>query len=156
MGILIYPHQYIDIKGGIIMKCSYAYYDDETKPQARIYCKITNTMCMYSRFCVNANKYLPKDKEMESCVLIMENKRDKIPSGSHYVRFIRKGYLYIETENGVIKVKNELGREDIEYVYLRKIGDKYEVSTLPFEYKVVETDVIEKPKKIQKRNYKRK
>ena len=44
------------------MKCSYAYYNDESKPQARIYCKITNTMCMYSRFCVNANKYLPKDK----------------------------------------------------------------------------------------------
>lgn len=142
------------------MKCSYAYYNDENKPQARIYCKITNTMCMYSRFCVNANKYLPKDKEMESCVLIMENKRDKIPHGSCYIRFIRKGFLYIEIDNNVVKIPNTLKREDIDYVYVRKVNDKYEVSLQPFAYEtqqvVEEKQVEEKPKKIQKKNYRKK
>lgn len=139
------------------MKCSYAYYNDESKPQAKIYCKITNTMCMYSRFCVNANKYLPKDKEMESCVLIMENKREKIPSGSCYIRFIRKGFLYVEIDNKVVKIPNTLKREDIDYVYVRKVNDKYEVSLIPFTYEIqsTETKVEEKPKKIQKRNYKK-
>ena len=114
-------------------------------------------MCMYSRFCVNANKYLPKDKEMESCVLIMENKREKIPSGSCYIRFIRKGYLYVEIDNKVVKIPNTLKREDIDYVYVRKVNDKYEVSLIPFTYEIqsTETEVEEKPKKIQKRNYKK-
>ena len=139
------------------MKCSYAYYIDEGKPQARIYCKITNTMCMYSRFCVNANKYLPKDKEMESCVLIMDNKRDKIPHGSCYIRFIRRGYLYVEIDNKVVKIPNTLKREDIDYVYVRKLNDKYEISLTPFTYEIqsTETKVEETPKKIQKRNYKK-
>ena len=114
-------------------------------------------MCMYSRFCVNANKYLPKDKEMESCVLIMDNKRDKIPHGSCYIRFIRRGYLYVEIDNKVVKIPNTLKREDIDYVYVRKLNDKYEVSLTPFTYEIqsTETKVEETPKKIQKRNYKK-
>ena len=91
---------------------------------------------------------------MESCVLIMENKRDKIPSGSNYVRFIKNGFLYIENGASVIKVKNTFGKDDIDYVYIRKTENGYEESLKPFD-RTVEV-VEEQPKKIQKRNYKRK
>lgn len=114
------------------MRCKYAY-TNKKEPRAKIYCQLTNMPCVYSRFCVNMNKYVPKEKEMENCTLIMENKRDKIPNGAYYVRFIKRGFLYIEYKDSIIKVKNTFDSDDITYVYIDIVDGEYVTSLTPFE-----------------------
>jgi hypothetical protein len=78
-----------------------------------------------------------------------EQLKRNIPEGSCYVRFERNGYLYIEYEDNVIKIKNTLDGEKVEnFVYVKKYRGEYKLSLTPFveEPKVIEA-VEDKPKK---------
>ena len=110
--------------------CKYAFYE-EGKDKPQIYCKLNNQVCLFSKFCVNQNKYIHREGA-ETCFMASFEEQKKIPSGSHYVRFIKKGFLYVELNpDRVIKVQDTLGNVT-NYVYLRENDGKYEISLTPF------------------------
>lgn len=124
--------------------CEYAYYDEKENSNQRLYCKINGKPCLYSKYCVKAGKFIPNDNGMENCFMALENKKTIIPNGANYVRFIRKGFIYVELDNRVIKVKSDtIG--NAEYVYLRMKDGRYEASLEPFieEVNDVETENID-------------
>ena len=110
--------------------CKYAFYE-EGKDKPQIYCKLNNQICLFSMFCVNQNKYIHR-KGVEDCYMAQFEEQKQIPSEAHYVRFVKKGYLYVELNSDrVIKIPNTLGVET-DYVYLREVDGKYEISLNPF------------------------
>ena len=130
--------------------CKYTYYD-ETNSRKPIYCKLNNKICIYSQYCVKVGRFIPKEN-MENCFMAIAESKKNIPNGSNYVRMIDKGYLYIEIEDRVIKVKDTIGNVK-DYVYLRQINGEYQISLTPF----VENKVVEEKKEIpKKRNTKTK
>lgn len=125
--------------------CEYAYYDDKDKSKSQIYCKINNKVCLFSKFCIKQNKYIHREG-VESCYMALEEKKKIIPNGAHYVRFVRKGFVYVEIEDKVIKIQDTIGNIE-DYVYVKQEGQNYIISLSPFEE-------IQQPK--PKRNYNRK
>lgn len=110
--------------------CKYAFYE-EGKSQPQIYCKLNNQVCLFSKFCVNQNKYIHKEG-VETCFMALFETKKQIPNGSYYVRFIKKGFLYVELNSSrVIKIQDTLGNVT-DYVYLRENNGKYEISITPF------------------------
>ena len=118
-----------------MVMCDYAYYNPKETLRQKIYCKHNGKICLYSKYCVKVGKFVPSDG-MENCFMAL-NENKKIPSGARRVRFIKKGFLYIEMDNGVIKIKNNTINE-ADYVYVRKTNGEYEVSLSPFVEEVVE------------------
>ena len=97
------------------MLCKYAFYGEE-KSRPQIYCKLNNQYCLFSKFCVNQGKYIHKEG-VENCYMVIQESQRQIPEGSYYVRFIKKGFAYIElTRDNVIKVKDTIGNIN-NYVY---------------------------------------
>ena len=109
--------------------CDYAYYDSKETFRQKIYCKHNGKICLYSKYCVKVGKFIPNDG-MENCFMALEENK-KVPNGARRVRFIKKGFLYIEMDNGVIKVKSDTINE-ADYVYVRKTNGEYEISLTPF------------------------
>lgn len=110
--------------------CKYGFYgEEESRPQ--IYCKLNNQVCLFSKFCVNQGKYIHKEG-VEHCYMIEQASKKQIPDGAYYVRFIKKGFAYIELDNNtVIKVKDTLGNIT-NYVYLIKDNNgEYIISLNP-------------------------
>lgn len=110
--------------------CEYAFYKDKERIYPKLYCKLNNKACIYSKFCTKINKYIPREG-MENCYMLTQKKND-IPQGAYHVRFIDKGYLYIDIEEDrVIKIKNTL--EGVtNYIYLKKNDCGYDISLTPF------------------------
>ena len=126
------------------MACIYSYYKKEETYYPRLYCKINGKQCMYTKKCLKQEKFIPTDNQDECYLSIMESKKN-IPNGTHYVRFTHKGYLFIEIDDKrTIKVKNTLG-EVGDYVYIKQVGNDYEISLSPFPTEVKE----ESPKKVE-------
>lgn len=112
--------------------CKYSFYEErESKPQ--LYCKINNKVCVYSKFCDKQNRYIHREGA-DDCYMALEEEKKKIPSGSYYVRFIRKGYAYVEIDNKVVKIKDTLGNID-NYVYVSEKNGQYVISLSPIEDK---------------------
>lgn len=127
--------------------CQYAFYEENSKTP-RLYCKLTDKICLYSKFCDKRNKYIHREGA-ETCYMAMQQSKETTPSGAYHVRFVLKGYAYVElNDNRVIKVKDTIGNIK-NFVYLREINGEYEMSLTPFE------EVIEE-KKEKKRQYNRK
>lgn len=128
--------------------CPYAFYDErESKP--RLYCKLKDDkgICLFSKFCYKQNKYIHREG-VDNCFMALEEKNKKIPNGSYYVRFVRKGYAYVEIDDKVVKIKDTIGNIN-NYVYVAMIDGQYQISLTPISSEKQE----EKPKK---RQYKRK
>ena len=66
-----------------------------------------------------------------------------IPNGSNRVLFERKGFLYIDFNNGTIKVKNTFTSVP-DYVYVRDGIDGYEIALKPFQIKKKATNTNKK------------
>lgn len=130
------------------MTCEYGFYNKDEDYYPKLYCKIDNKMCPYVKKCEKLERFLPLE-EQERCYKRMEQKMKKIPKGSCYICFERKGYLYINlNEDETIKVKNTLGNINQDYVYVRDSLDGYELSLKPFEEKRnYRKTTNEKPKK---------
>ena len=111
--------------------CKYGFYGkEESRPQ--IYCKLNNQVCLFSKFCVNQGKYIHKEGA-ENCYMITQESKKKVPNGAYYVRFVLKGYAYVELSGDkVIKVKDTLGNIK-DYVYLKDNNGEYIMSLTPFE-----------------------
>lgn len=109
--------------------CEHAFYGkEESRPQ--IYCKLNNQVCLFSKFCVNQGKYIHKEG-VENCYMLTSDRR-KIPNGAYYVRFVKRGYAYVElTSDKVIKVKDIHGNID-NYVFLKLEDGEYVASIFPF------------------------
>ena len=92
----------------------------------------------FSKFCNKQNKYIHREGA-DNCYMALEEQKNIIPNGSYYVRFVRKGFAYIEIGDKVIKVQDTIGNIT-NYVYLKEINGQYQISLTPF----TETD---KPKR---------
>lgn len=126
--------------------CPYAYYDErESKP--RLYCKLKkDSICLFSKFCYKQNKYIHREG-VENCYMALEEKKKKIPNGSYYVRFVRKGYAYVEIGDRVVKIKDSIGNID-NYVYAVMVNGEYQISLSPIAISDDNT-TEDKPKKRQ-------
>lgn len=151
--------------------CEHAFYKPEEKYTPRLYCKIEDKMCMYSKRCLKVDRYIPLEGEMwKECYIYIMEKRKNIPKGSYLVQTIRphksgKLYLYVLVEDDKIeKILSNFDKLEQDYVYLRKNATGgYQVSLEPIvitqsdninnKEDIVEEIEKEKPKK---RNYNKK
>lgn len=126
------------------MSCKYGFYKQTEHNRPRLYCSISNDMCMYSKLCTkpNVDRYIFNDRA-DNCMIKNEKEKYDIPEGANYIRFIKNGYAYVEFENKVIKVK--CGEEATNYIYVKRNSDgTYEGSINPF------TEKKEKRKRVVK------
>lgn len=107
--------------------CQYAFYKNG---ENKLYCNINNQMCLYSKFCSKQQKYIHREGA-ENCYMAIEEQNRHIPDGAYYVRFVLKGYAYVEIGNSVKMIKDTIGNIK-NYVYLRDNNGEYEMSLTPF------------------------
>lgn len=131
--------------------CVYAYYDKN-----QLYCNINKKICLFSKYCIKQNKYIHREGA-DSCYMALEENKRNIPNDACYVRFVRKGFAYVEVGDKVIKVKDTLGNiENYVYLSLDKNGD-YKISFSPIEEELAkEIQFQEQEEKPKKRQYNRK
>lgn len=126
------------------MSCQYGFYKKTETNRPKLYCSITNDLCVYSKLCLKVNKYIYNDKS-EECMIRKENNKKSIPNGAYYVRFVKNGYAYVELGDTVIKVKCDNLDNIINYIYIQQNEDGTYVGSLtPFVS-------ISEPKKITKK-----
>ena len=113
----------------------------------QLYCTLNNRPCLYRKYCKKVGAFIHLD-EWSECYLRNEQLKRQIPEGSCYVRFERNGFLYVEYEDNVVKIKNTLDGEVGNFVYVKKYRGEFKLSLSPFieETKVVE-EVKPKPRK---------
>lgn len=110
--------------------CKYSYYD-ESNSRKPMYCNLNNKPCIYSQYCVKVGRYIDKEG-MENCFMALQEMKKNIPNGANFVRFIDKGYLYIEIDDKVVKIKDTLGNVT-NYVYIKHVNNEYQISLTPFK-----------------------
>lgn len=114
------------------MSCQYGFYKKTETNRPKLYCKITNDLCVYSKLCLKVNKYIYNDKS-EECMIKKENNKKSIPNGAYYVRFIKNGYAYVELGDTVVKVKCDDLDGIINYIYIQQNNDGTYIGSLtPF------------------------
>lgn len=151
--------------------CEHAFYKPEEKYTPRLYCKIEDKMCMYSKRCLKVDRFIPLEGEKwKECYIYIMEKRKNIPKGSYLVQTTRphksgKLYLYVLVEDDKIeKILSNFDKLEQDYVYLRKNATgSYQVSLEPIvtiqsddidnKEDIIEEVEKEKPKK---RNYNKK
>lgn len=151
--------------------CEHAFYKPEEKYTPRLYCKIEDKMCIYSKRCLKVDRFIPLEGEKwKECYIYIMEKRKNIPKGSYLVQTTRphksgKLYLYVLIEDDKIeKILSNFDKLEQDYVYLRKNATGgYQVSLEPIvitqsddidnKEDIVEEIEKEKPKK---RNYNKK
>ena len=151
--------------------CEHAFYKPEEKYTPRLYCKIEDKMCIYSKRCLKVDRFIPLEGEKwKECYIYIMEKRKNIPKGSYLVQTTRphksgKLYLYVLVEDDKIeKILSNFDKLEQDYVYLRKnVTGGYQVSLEPIvitqsdnidnKEDIVEEVEKEKPKK---RNYNKK
>lgn len=151
--------------------CEHAFYKPEEKYTPRLYCKIEDKMCIYSKRCLKVDRFIPLEGEKwKECYIYIMEKRKNIPKGSYLVQTTRphksgKLYLYVLIEDDKIeKILSNFDKLEQDYVYLRKNATGgYQVSLEPIvitqsddidnKEDIVEEVEKEKPKK---RNYNKK
>lgn len=120
--------------------CIYAYYKDNENFYPRLYCKVSEEWCPYTKRCMKVEKFIPIDDDVwEECDRYIMEKRKNIPDGSYFVETSRpnkqgKLFLYVLTgENKIEKILSNFTELKQDYVYLRKTDNSYEVSLEPFK-----------------------
>ena len=151
--------------------CEHAFYKPEEKYTPRLYCKIEDKMCIYSKRCLKVDRFVPLEGEKwKECYIYIMEKRKNIPKGSYLVQTTRphksgKLYLYVLVEDDKIeKILSNFDKIEQDYVYLRKNATgSYQVSLEPIvitqsdniDDKEDITEEVEKEKP-KKRNYNKK
>ncbi len=114
------------------MSCQYGFYKKTETNRPKLYCKITNDLCIYSKLCLKVNKYIYNDKS-EECMIRKENNKKSIPNGAYYVRFVKNGYAYVELGDTVVKVKCDSLDNITNYIYIQQNNDGTYIGSLtPF------------------------
>ncbi len=120
------------------MACPYEYYKDDEYYYPRLYCKVSNGLCLYQKRCEKVNKYISIEGDLwRECYMYVESKQKDIPNGSYYVQSKRpnrngKLYLYVVIDDKVKKILSDFTSINQDYVYLKEGLDGYEVSLTPF------------------------
>ena len=125
------------------MACPYEYYKDNEYYYPRLYCKLNNKYCVYSKKCIKEEKFVSNGL-WEECFMYIEEKAKNVPNGAYYVQSYRpnrsgKLFLYVVINDHVEKIPTELTSIDQDYVYLKEGLDGYEVSLTPFKSNVRKT-----------------
>ena len=131
--------------------CEHAFYKPEEKYMPRLYCKVEDNICIYSKKCLKVDRFVPLEGEKwKECYIYIMEKRKNIPQGSYLVQTTRlnksgKLYLYVLTdENKIERILSNFTKLDQEYVYLKKSENGYQISLKPFS-KVEEIEFMNKP-----------
>lgn len=134
------------------MSCQYGFYKKTETNRPKLYCKITNDLCVYSKLCLKVNKYIYNDKS-EECMIKKENNKKSIPNGAYYVRFIKNGYAYVELGDTVVKVKCDDLDGIINYIYIQQNNDGAYIGSLtPFVSNNEAKKITKKRKKVENNN----
>lgn len=134
------------------MSCQYGFYKKTETNRPKLYCKITNDLCVYSKLCLKVNKYIYNDKS-EECMIKKENNKKSIPNGAYYVRFIKNGYAYVELGDTVVKVKCDDLDGIINYIYIQQNNDGTYIGSLtPFVSNNEAKKITKKRKKVENNN----
>lgn len=134
--------------------CEHAFYKPEEKYTPRLYCKIENKTCIYSKRCLKVDRFIPLEGEKwRECYKYIMEKRKNIPKGSCLIQATRPNkngnlYLYVLTEEDKIeRILSNFKKINQDYIYLRKsINGKYQISLEPFnieEVKVIKEEAVE-------------
>ena len=134
--------------------CEHAFYKPEEKYTPRLYCKIDEKVCIYSKRCLKVDRFIPLEGEKwRECYKYIMEKRKNIPQGSYLVQTTRPHkngnlYLYVLTdEDKIERILSNFKKLDQEYVYLRKsVSGKYQISLEPF---TIEQEFINKPEIVE-------
>ena len=119
--------------------CKYAYYNEKEKYYPRLYCRIDDKVCHYTKRCMKVEKFIPiEDNIWEECGKYIMEKRKEIPNGSYLIQTSRpnkKGnlLLYVAIDDKVERIQTDFKEIKQEYVYLKKTKDGYKVSLEPFK-----------------------
>lgn len=99
------------------MSCKHGFYRDGDRIQPKLYCDITQEICIYSRLCTkpNVNKYILTERS-DNCMVSKQHEKLNTPDGACPVRFIKGKYAYVEKDNRVIKVPYD--GEEVDYLYI--------------------------------------
>jgi hypothetical protein len=64
-----------------------------------------------------------------------EQNKKRIPNGANYVRFIKNGFLYVEYNDSVVKIKNPFNEADVtNHVYVKEdASHNLKLSLQPFK-----------------------
>lgn len=149
---MLYPFSYI--LEFTMDLCEHAFYKPEEKYMPRLYCKLEDSLCIYSKKCLKVDRFVPLEGEKwRECYKYIMEKRKNIPQGSYLVQTTRPHkngnlYLYVLTEEDKIeRILSNFKKLDQEYVYLRKsVNGKYQISLEPF---TIEQEFINKPEIIE-------
>lgn len=120
--------------------CEHAYYKPEEKYMPRLYCKIEDKVCIYTKKCLKVDRFVPLEGEKwRECYKYIMEKRKNIPKGACLVQVTKpnkkgKLYLYVLTEEDKIeRILSNFDKLEQDYVYLRKTAmGTYQVSLEPF------------------------
>ena len=119
--------------------CKYAFYNEKEKYYPRLYCRIDNKVCYYTKRCMKVERFVPiEDNIWEECGKYIMEKRKEIPNESYFVqtkRFNKQGnlLLYVAIDDKVERIETDLKELNQEFVYLKKTKDGYKVSLEPFK-----------------------
>ena len=139
--------------------CEFSYRLDD---EVQLMCKLTTKPCIYRKYCKKTGTFIHLD-DWSECFLRNDELERDIPSGSYFVRFEKKGYLYVEINDKIVKIKNTLNGGKVDnYIYLKEVGNgEYSISLNPIvdepkeenNVEIVQelTQEIEVPKKPKKR-----
>lgn len=137
--------------------CEHMYYENENEYFPRLYCKIDNKLCLYQKKCLMKNRYISIEGELwKECYKYVENKIKNIPNGSNFVESYRpnhkgKLYLYVVIDGKVNRILSDFTEINQDYVYVKKDGDNYKLSLVPF-VKDTESKKKTKSKKVKYEN----
>lgn len=89
-------------------------------------CNLTNLICPWSYWCGAISDYKERESYKTYCG-ILKKEENKVPDGYYKVEFEKRGFLYIEFNDSIIKVKNPFD-EVPKFVKVKKTKTSYKLS----------------------------
>lgn len=115
------------------MSCAYSFYDVNETYRPRLYCKLKQGTCPYSKLCLREDRFILQEDIAGECYYMNEQAKRDVPEGACYVRFTKDGFLYVDLDDEhTIRVKDTVGTNP-QYVYVKKSKDDYIASITPFK-----------------------
>ena len=89
-------------------------------------CSLTEVICPWAFWCGAIHDYKQRDSYKTYCNILKKEIEKEKPKGFHEVKFERHGFLYVDFDGLVIKVKNPF--ENIpKFVKIKKEKTSYKV-----------------------------
>ena len=121
-----------------IFMCPYGFYKEEETYYPRLYCKVKDTYCIYSKRCDKHKKYIPLDNIDGKCHIAKEGDRMNIPKDAYYVKVAKqrrsgKYSLYVDIDGTLVKINTDFTEFNQSYIYLDKVDGVYSPSLTPIK-----------------------